>query len=63
LGPAYYIERLDVKIEKGDKVEVKGSRMTFSGKPAVIAGEIRKEDSILKLRDDAGSPIWSGWRR
>lgn len=63
LGPAYYIERLDVKIEKGDKVEVKGSRATFSGKPAIIAGEIRKGDSVLKLRDDAGIPIWSGWRR
>lgn len=63
LGPAYFIERLDVKIEKGDKVEVKGSRMTFSGKPAVIAGEIRKGDSVLKLRDDVGTPAWSGWRR
>ncbi|NWF91636.1 MAG: DNA-binding protein [Syntrophaceae bacterium] len=63
LGPAYYIERLDVKIEKGDKVEAKGSRATFSGKPAIIAGEIRKGDSVLKLRDDAGIPIWSGWRR
>ena len=63
LGPAYYIERLDVKLEKGDKVEVKGSRVTISGKPAIIAGEIRKGDSILKLRDDAGTPAWSGWRR
>jgi hypothetical protein len=63
LGPAYFIERLDVKIEKGNKVEVKGSRVTISGKPTIIAGEIRKGDSILKLRDDAGAPIWSGWRR
>jgi hypothetical protein len=63
LGPAYFIERLDVKIEKGDKVEVKGSRVAISGKPTIIAGEIRRGDSILKLRDDAGMPIWSGWRR
>ena len=63
LGPAYYIERLDVKIEKGDKIEVKGSKVTIFGKPAIIAGEIKKGDSILKHRDDAGIPIWSGWRR
>lgn len=31
LGPSWYIERLDAKIEKGDKVEVKGSRVTLSG--------------------------------
>jgi len=62
LGPAYYIERLDVKIEKGDKIEVKGSRVTISGKATIIAGEIRRGDSVLKLRDDAGIPIWSGWR-
>jgi len=63
LGPAYFVERLDVKIEKGDKVEVKGSRVTISDKPTIIAGEIRRGDSVLKLRDDAGTPIWSGWRR
>ena len=63
LGPAYYIERLDVKLEKGDKIEVKGSRVTISGKATIIAGEIRRGDSVLKLRDDAGIPIWSGWRR
>jgi hypothetical protein len=63
LGPAYFIERLDVKIEKGDKIEVKGSRVTISGKPVIIAAEIKKGDSVFRLRDDAGTPVWSGWRR
>jgi len=31
LGPEWYIERLDAKIEKGDKIEVKGSRVTLYG--------------------------------
>ena len=63
LGPGWYIERLDTKIEKGDKIEVKGSRITFQGKPAIIASEVKKGDNILKLRDDNGIPAWSGWRR
>ena len=63
LGPGWYIERLDTKIEKGDKIEVKGSRITFQGKPAIIASEVKKGDNILKLRDDNGVPAWSGWRR
>lgn len=63
LGPEWYIERLDIKIEKGDKIEVKGSRVTLSGKPAIIAAEVKKGDNVLVLRDSAGIPAWAGWRR
>ena len=63
LGPSWYLENQDVKIEPKDKVEVKGSRTTFAGKPAIIAAEVRKGDDVLKLRDDNGFPVWSGWRR
>jgi hypothetical protein len=63
LGPGWYIERLDTKIEEGDKIEVKGSRVTIAGKPAIIAAEVKKGDSILVLRDSAGVPAWAGWRR
>jgi CBS domain containing-hemolysin-like protein len=63
LGPGWYIERLDTKIEKGDKIEVKGARVSFANKPAIIAAEIKKGDNILKLRDENGIPVWAGWRK
>ena len=63
LGPGFYIENQDVKLQAKDKVEVKGSRITFDGKPAIIAAEVKKGEEVLKLRDDAGFPVWSGWRR
>ena len=63
LGPEWYVERLDTKIEKGDKVDVKGSRVTFAGKPAIIAAEVKKGENTLVLRDSAGIPAWAGWRR
>jgi hypothetical protein len=63
LGPEWYIESQDVKIMPKDKVEVKGSRITFEGKPTIIASELRKGDQVLKLRDENGFPFWSGWRR
>lgn len=63
LGPGFYIENQDVKLVAKDKVEVKGSRISFGGKPAIIAAEVKKGDEVLKLRDDAGFPVWSGWRR
>jgi len=63
LGPSWYLENQDVKIEPKDKVEVKGSKIAFQGKPAIIAMEVKKGDEVLKLRDDAGFPVWAGWRR
>ena len=63
LGPAWYIENQDVKIQPKDKVEITGSRITFDGKPAIIAREVKKSDEVLILRDDNGYPVWSGWRR
>ena len=63
LGPSWYLENQDVKLEAKDKVEIKGARSTFAGKPAMIAAEVRKDGQVLKLRDESGFPVWSGWRR
>jgi hypothetical protein len=71
LGPAWFIEHLDVKILKGDKIEVKGSRvsMTIEEKPelkaqhVLIASEVKKGDKVLILRDATGEPVWAGWRK
>jgi len=63
LGPVWYIENQDIKIEPKDKLEIKGSRVTYEGKPAIIAAEVKKGDEVLLLRNDGGYPVWSGWRR
>ena len=60
LGPVWFVERQDIKIEKGDAIEVKGSKITFNGAPAIIAAEIKKVDTVFKLRDDNGFPVWAG---
>jgi len=60
LGPAWYIDKTQPHIAKGDSVSVHGSQVTISGKPAVIAGEVKKGDKLLKLRDDDGVPVWKG---
>ena len=63
LGPAWYIERFMAPVEKGDTIEVKGSRVTITGKPAIIAADVKKGDALLNFRDDRGMPAWNGWRR
>jgi hypothetical protein len=62
LGPAWYLEHQDVKIDPKDTLEVTGSRVTISGKPALLAAEVKKGDQVLQLRDSAGVPFWAGWR-
>jgi hypothetical protein len=63
LGPVWYLENQDFKIEVKDVVDVTGSRVTFDGAPALIAAEVKKGDDILRLRDRDGYPAWAGWRR
>ena len=63
LGPGWYIENQDVNIAPKDKIDVKGSRITFEGKPTLIVAEVKKGDELLTLRDANGFPAWSGWRR
>lgn len=62
LGPAWYIDNQDVQIEKGDNVSVTGSKVTYKGEQVIIAKEVTKGDQVLKLRDENGYPLWSGWR-
>ena len=63
LGPEWFIENQEMQIEKGDAVEVTGSRVTYEEKPVIIARQVEKGDELLVLRDENGYPRWAGWRR
>lgn len=60
LGPAWWVDRQSVKLAPEDHIEVKGSRVTVDGQPAIIAAEVKKGAATLVLRDAAGVPAWSG---
>jgi hypothetical protein len=57
LGPAWFIENQDLTIEPKDKIEIKGSRVTYEGKPAIIAAEVKKGDSVLSSATKTASPF------
>jgi hypothetical protein len=63
LGQNWRIENKDIRIMPGDKVGIKGSRITFQSKPVIIAAEVRNGDEVLQLRDGNGFLVWAGWRR
>ncbi len=61
LGPQWYFENEDFEFAPGDRLEIKGSKITYAGEPALIAAVIFKGDRVLKLRDESGAPVWSPW--
>jgi hypothetical protein len=63
LGPLWYITRQRYHFKKGDKVEVKGSKVTFKDAEIIVASEIRKDKMQMKLRDENGVPTWQSWRK
>jgi len=62
LGPAWFVERQDVRIEVNDRITVTGSKVPVNGKTAIIAREVKKGDATLTLRDESGRPVWAAWR-
>jgi hypothetical protein len=38
--------------------ELRGARANHKGKPFLIAAERKKGETILKLRDENGVPVW-----
>lgn len=59
LGPAWFLEKKGVRVEPGDRVTVRGSRIIFKGEPALITAEIKKGEKVWRLRYKNGIPLWS----
>jgi hypothetical protein len=59
-GPSWYYDQQKVTFEKGDKIEITGSKFARKNKEFMIAGQITKGDKTLKLRNDDGTPAWKG---
>lgn len=57
LGPAAFVEKT-MTFKEGDVVEVTGAKMPMMGETAVMAREVKKADTTLKLRDEKGMPLW-----
>ncbi|MEA5594025.1 hypothetical protein [Rivularia sp. UHCC 0363] len=59
LAPVWYIENQDIEINPNDTVEITGSRIILKGESAILAAEVKQEDTIFKLRDQKGFSLWS----
>ncbi len=66
LGPAWYLQRVGLRISKGDRLSVAGADIMWRGRPAMVASTITKNKHVVTLRDRRGVPLWAGrgnrWR-
>jgi len=62
MGPDLYVDKLPIQIHNLDEIQVTGSKITWEGRPMILAAEIKKGNQVLKLRDQNGVPVWSGQR-
>ena len=63
IGPRWFITNQDFELAEGETVEVTGSRVTYEGRPTIIASHMARDDSELLLRDEEGIPYWEAYRR
>ncbi|MCK9375385.1 MAG: hypothetical protein M0P73_04460 [Syntrophobacterales bacterium] len=63
LGPVWYLERQAFSLEPGQEVRVQGVCLEEKGQTRLIAAEVTVGDSVLKLRDMEGKPMWEAWRQ
>ena len=63
IGPAWFVDDLDMKLVAGDRVDVKGSLMKVKTGDVLIAAEVKRGDATMVLRDADGFPAWARARR
>lgn len=63
LGPVWFLERQDYSVETHENVTVVGAQIQLEGQQVLMAKTLLKSGRALQLRDDAGLPVWSSWRR
>jgi hypothetical protein len=58
LGPSSYLARHSVILRLGDHVEVTGKLGESDGSSVFVADAVSLRASTLRLRDEAGRPLW-----
>ncbi|EAW36584.1 hypothetical protein [Lyngbya sp. PCC 8106] len=59
LGPSWYIDNQDIRLEPNDQIQVTGIRVTSGdGRGMMVVSEVSKGNQVITLRDEVGFPTW-----
>lgn len=58
LSTTKFVKSYELVFNKGDQVEVIGSKVEFEGAEAILAREVKRGTDDFVFRDPQGKPIW-----
>jgi uncharacterized protein YdeI (BOF family) len=58
LARSSFVKRYDLKLAKGEHVEVIGVKVKFEDADTIFAREIKRGGDLYMFRDTSGKPIW-----
>lgn len=58
LAPAKFVKAYELTFNKGDQLEVTGTKVTFEGVETIFAREVKRGSDTFAFRDKEGRPIW-----
>jgi hypothetical protein len=61
VAPEGFLKDLDVSFNKGDQLEIIGSRLKTEEGPEILVKEITRDNNTLTIRDGKGIAVWGNW--
>lgn len=58
LAATKYVKSYEMVFNKGDEIEVVGSKVKFNGADTILAREITRGQDSFVFRDADGKPVW-----
>lgn len=58
LAPTKFVKTYELVFNKGDQVEVTGSKVKFEGADTIFAREVKRGNDDFVFRDKDGKPVW-----
>lgn len=58
LGPRYFVEARDFRLQTDDSIRLRASKVRFDEGLVLMATRITRGEDVLELRDADGYPLW-----
>jgi len=58
LAATKFVKTYDLVFNKGDEVEVTGSKVQFEGVETIFARQVKRGNDTFVFRDKDGTPVW-----
>jgi len=58
LATTKFVKTYELIFNKGDEIEVTGSKVKFEGADTIFAREVKRGNDTFVFRDKEGNPVW-----